>query len=230
MESIQHIAVILDGNRRFARNNKDKLYNGHKAGSETLKNFLLWCDEFGIREVTLYAFSMQNFNRSEQEKKYLFRLFDDYITKSIKTKEFENRKVNVRFIGRIDLFPKTLKEKMIMLMESTKGFRDKKLNFAMAYGGREEIIDAANALLDNKSKSNDFSHVSESEFSKYLYMNSDPDIVIRTGDAIRTSNFLPWQTIYSEWFFLKKMWPEFTKQDLLSIIEEFNNRERRFGR
>ena len=226
MGNIRHMAVIMDGNRRFAKANNLMPWQGHKKGGQKLKDFLKWCDELGVKEITLYAFSMQNFNRTKEEIEYLFDLFNNYLDEIFNSKELIEKKVRINFIGRINLFPEEIRSKMIRLMDVTKNFSDRIINVAMAYGGRTEIIDAVNKIID-ESKSQ---HITEDEFSKYLYMSSEPDIIIRTGNVVRTSNFLPWQAIYSEWFFLDKMWPEITKDDLLNIINKFNSRERRFGR
>ncbi len=228
-----HIAMILDGNRRYAKKNNMPALIGHRKGAETFRNVIDWLDElsqenperYGFTEMTFYVFSMQNFRRSKREVETLMSLFMKAVNEMMTDKRIEKNKVRIRFIGRIHLLPKKLQERIKAIHEKTKNFKDKIMYFAMAYGGREEIIDAVNTILEEG-----ITEIKEDEFQKYLYMESEPDIIIRTGNVMRTSNFLPWQAIYSEWFFLKKMWPEITKQDIKEVVDEYYNRERRFGR
>jgi tritrans,polycis-undecaprenyl-diphosphate synthase [geranylgeranyl-diphosphate specific] len=206
-------------------------WKGHEYGAEKVIKLFDWCKEIGVKEMTLYAFSMQNFNRPKLEFNYLMKIFVEMFNDEKNIKKMHENKIRVKFVGRIELFPKDVYESMKRLEEATKDYSDYKINFAMAYGGREEIIDAMKKLgrdiEDGKIKPNE---LNEDVFSKFLYMNSDPDFIIRTGGDHRTSNFLAWQGVYSEWFFLQKTWPEFEKEDLIKCIEEFGSRERRFGK
>jgi tritrans,polycis-undecaprenyl-diphosphate synthase [geranylgeranyl-diphosphate specific] len=162
---------------------------------------------------------------------YLMKIFNEEFNRLLHDEKLHKRKVKIRIIGRIEKFPKDLYEKMKKIMDMTKDYNDYIINFAMAYGGREEIIDATKKLAEKiKSGELDVSGINEESFSDSLYMKDYPDLIIRTGGDRRTSNFLPWQGTYSEWFFLDKMWPEFEKGDLIKVIDEFNARERRFGR
>lgn len=226
-----HIGIILDGNRRFAKRLAMRPWEGHRLGAETLEKLFDWAKELGVKELTLYAFSMQNFNRSEDEKKFLFEIFKTYLKRALKDEKIMNEGLRVKAIGRIHLFPKEVYNLLIELMEKTKDNNNYTVNFALAYGGREEIIDAvkkvATDVADSKLKIED---INEEMFMNYLYMADEPDLVIRTGGDYRTSNFLSYQSAYSEWFFIKKFWPEFTKDDLKEIIDQFMSRERRFGR
>jgi undecaprenyl diphosphate synthase len=139
--------------------------------------------------------------------------------------------LRINFIGRISMFPQPVQDAMRKLMELTKDNSKYRVNFAMAYGGREEVIDAVKKLgEDIKAGRVDVEKLNEEAFGKYLYLNSDPELIIRTGGEKRTSNFLPWQGIYSEWFFIEKTWPEMEKQDLIAVFEEYKQRERRFGK
>ncbi|MBI3026489.1 di-trans,poly-cis-decaprenylcistransferase, partial [Candidatus Woesearchaeota archaeon] len=138
---------------------------------------------------------------------------------------FENR-IRINVIGRLEMFPKGIRKAMLDIMEKTKNHRNFTVNFAMAYGGRQEIVDAFRKIIKSKIKPN---QINEKLIANNLYLKSEPDLVIRPGGEIRTSNFLTWQSVYSEWIFIDKLWPEFTKQDLIKCIEEFNKRERRFG-
>ncbi len=229
----KHIGIILDGNRRFAKKLMIKPWKGHEWGRDKIKKLLDWCKEIGISELTLYAFSVQNFNRPKNEFDYLMNLFREAFT-DLMTKE-ENKKkleqIQVRFIGRLWMFPSEVQESMNKLMKHTKNNAPYKINFAMAYGGREEVVDAVKQIAEAvKQGKLDVDAINEKSFSENLYLQSEPELIIRTGGDKRTSNFLIWQSHYSEWFFLEKTWPEFEKEDLISVINEFSTRERRFGK
>jgi tritrans,polycis-undecaprenyl-diphosphate synthase [geranylgeranyl-diphosphate specific] len=232
MENVpKHVAIILDGNRRFAKKLMLKPWKGHEWGAKKVEQLLEWLKEFGIDEITLYAFSMQNFNRPKEEFNFLMNIFKEMCESLLTDKRVEENDIRVRFIGRIGLFPKDLTELMHQVMEKTKNNTQHTINLAMAYGGREEIIDAVIALSkDVKEGKVTPEQVNEALLKSYLYMPDEPELIIRTGGEKRTSNFLPWQGIYSEWFFLEKTWPEFEKEDLLQCIEEYQIRERRFGK
>ncbi|MBW3022514.1 di-trans,poly-cis-decaprenylcistransferase [Candidatus Woesearchaeota archaeon] len=225
----KHLAIILDGNRRFAKKLMVKPWKGHEWGSEKVENLLKWVKELGIKEVTLYAFSIQNFDRPKQEFDYLMKVFDEAFDRLLEGAKENSIKVN--FLGRIWMFPKHIHEKMQKIMESTKNNSGYILNLAMSYGGREEIIDATKKIAEEiKQGKTDVSQINEEFFEKHLWNASQPDIIIRTGGERRTSNFLSFQSAYSEWFFLEKTWPEFEKEDLLEVIAEYNKRNRRFGK
>lgn len=220
-----HVGIILDGNRRFAKKMLMEPWKGHEYGAEKVEQLFGWCEELGIKELTLYIFSMQNFNRSKTEVLYLMDLFCNFFS-SAKTKEkIDQNGIAVRFIGRTRLLSQKVQETIHKLEEETRHNKRFRVNFAMAYGGREEIIDGIKKLMKEGIKD-----VDENTFSKYLYLQNEPDLIIRTGGDKRTSNFLIWQSWYSEWFFVDKYWPEFEKEDLAGIIEEFSQRQRRFGK
>ena len=227
MNEIKHVGIILDGNRRFSKRLMQEPWKGHEYGAKSL---LEWCKELDIKELTLYAFSMQNFNRPKQEFDYLMNVFKETFTKIKGDPRLKENNIKINFIGRIHLFPEAVKNAMYELMEETKNNTKYIANFAMAYGGREEIIDAtkkiAEAVKNGKLKVED---INEELINKNLYLASEPDLVIRTSES-RLSGFLPWQSIYSEIIFLPNLlWPEFEKEDFVKCIEEFNNRKRRFG-
>lgn len=229
----KHIGIILDGNRRFAKKLMLKPWKGHEWGRDKIEKLLEWCKEIGIAELTLYAFSIQNFNRPKHEFNYLMKLFKeafhDLMTKEENKKRLEQ--IQVRFIGRTWMFPSEVQKSMKKLTEYTKNNSPYKINFAMAYGGREEVLDAVKRIAEAVKKGKlDIDSINEESFSKNLYLQSEPELIIRTGGDRRTSNFLIWQSHYSEWFFLEKTWPEFEKEDLIKVINEFSQRERRFGR
>ncbi len=222
----------MDGNRRYARERDMHAWKGHEAGGEKLKEFLEWCKDLGIKEATFYTFSVQNFKRSKKEKQKLFHLMKKELSNLMEDDKFlkNDHDVQVRFVGRTNMFPEELQEKMKEVEQHTEDNKEYNLNFAVGYGGREELIDAirkvGKKIENEKLKAEE---VSQEEISEELYLDSEPDMIIRTGDVVRTSNFLMWQGIYSEWFFLEKMWPAIEKEDLKRCIEEFKKRERRFG-
>ena len=227
----KHIAIIMDGNRRFAKKNKLLLLKGHEAGADKLEEVLEWCKEFGINELTLYTFSVQNFNRAKEEVNYLFALFERYFKRMVNDKRIYKDKVKINFIGRIDLFPIKIQQMVEELKEKTKMHDKFKINFAFGYGGREEIVDAVKKIAEKvKFSGIDIKEINEELVQQNLYLQSEPDLVIRTSGEHRTSNFLIWQANYSEWFFIDKLWPEFSKKDFTSVLTEFSARERRYGK
>jgi len=159
------------------------------------------------------------------------KLSKEFFENAKTNKKIHENRIRIKFIGRIHLFPKEVYKKMKELEEATKNYSDYKINFAMAYGGREEILDAVKMLgKEIKNGKVKIDKLNEEVFSKFLYLDSEPDLIIRTGGEHRTRNFLAWQSVYSEWSFLEKTWPEFEKQDLTACIKDFEKRERTFGR
>ncbi len=233
MESnnVNHIGVILDGNRRFAKRLMMEPWKGHEYGAGKVEKLWNWAFELGVKELTLYAFSIENFNRPKTEFDYLMNVFEKEFASLLKDERLEKNKVRVNFIGQIDKFPKQIHEKMNLLMDQTKHNSNFIVNFAMAYGGKTELADAGKKIAElaiaGKLKPEE---IDEKKFAEFLYMKDEPDMIIRTSGQIRTSNFLPFQATYSEWFFLEKMWPEFEKEDLISCIEQFKQRKRTFGK
>ncbi|MBU2637610.1 MAG: di-trans,poly-cis-decaprenylcistransferase [Nanoarchaeota archaeon] len=230
---MKHIGIILDGNRRFAKRLLQKPWDGHQKGAENVENVIQWARELNIKELTLYAFSEQNFQRAKEEVEFLMKIFSKTFQRLIddRLEKLNKNGIRINFIGRISKFPGEVHDKMQQLMQLTKDNKELTVNFAMAYGGREEIIDTAVKIAKEVKEGNlSPENITEEVFAKHLYLNSDPDFIIRTGGDRRTSNFLVWQSNYSEWFFLEKTWPEFTKEDLMQCIEEFEERERRFGK
>ncbi len=231
MKVPKHIAIILDGNRRFAKRLMLKPFMGHEWGARKVEQLFEWCRELGIKELTLYAFSLQNFNRPKEEFNYLMDIFKKEIKKLLKDKRVDEYKIKINFIGRIWKFPEDLQDLMKRVMYKTRDYNNYIINFAMAYGGREEVIDAIKRVGEKiKNGKLDIEQINEEVFSENLYMDHEPDLIIRTGGEKRTSNFLIWQSWYSEWTFLEKTWPEFEKEDLIKAIEDYSERERRFGK
>jgi tritrans,polycis-undecaprenyl-diphosphate synthase [geranylgeranyl-diphosphate specific] len=227
----KHIGIILDGNRRFAKRLMKEPWRGHELGAAKISKLFEWCKDLDVKELTLYAFSMQNFNRPKLEFEYLMRLFLKFFSNEEYLSKLHENKIKINFIGRIHLFPKEIYERMLALVDETKDYSDYVINFAMAYGGREEIVDAVGKICsDVKDGKVSCDSIDIEKFTKYMQLQSDPDLIIRTGGDRRTSNFLMWQSWYSEWFFLEKFWPEFEKEDFIGVIDEFMGRERRFGK
>ncbi len=227
----EHIGIILDGNRRFAKRLMLEPWKGHELGFEKLKKLFKWCKELDIKEITLYCFSMQNFNRPKKEFDYLMNLFEKAFNELLTNEDVHKYKIKISVIGRRYLFPEKVQKAIKKAVDATKNYNNYKVNIALAYGGREEIVDAVKKIAEKvKNKELEIKDINEETFSENLYLNTEPDLIIRTGGNRRTSNFLPWQSIYSEWFFLEKAWPEFEKEDLIKVIEEYKNRERRFGK
>lgn len=227
----RHIGIILDGNRRFSKKLMMKPWKGHEWGARKVEKLLDWCMELGVKELTLYAFSYENFSRPKEEFNYLMDIFRNEFTKLKKDPRLHEKRIRVNFIGRIWMFPEDIKHNMEELMMETRDYSDYIVNFAMAYGGRAEVIDAVKKISrEIKEGRLDIGAINEESFSSFLYMKDEPDLIIRTGGEKRTSNFLIWQSSYSEWFFIEKPWPEFEKEDLLKAVRDFGSRERRFGK
>lgn len=226
----KHIGIILDGNRRFAKRLMLKPFKGHEWGYNKIKELFKWCKEYGIKEITLYTFSIENFNRPKEEFNYLMKLFERAFKETKEDKEIHENKIRINFIGRTYMFPKEVQESMKGLMKATEDYSDYVVNFAMAYGGRAEIIDAtkkiSQQIKDGKLKIED---INEEVFKKNIYLESEPDLIIRTSES-RLSGFLLWQGSYAEIIFLPDvLWPEFSKEHFEQCLKEYSNRERRFG-
>ncbi len=225
---LKHIAFIPDGNRRWAKLKGKTLWEAYGVGMRKIKDVLEWCKELGIKEATFWGFSMENFKRGEEEKKTIWELFEKVLMRIMneyrKAEGEEKGKVKVRFLGRLHFLPEKIKAKMEELMEATRENGPYIVNILVAYGGRAEITDAINRLLKEGIKTADEGVVSEA-----LYLKDDVDLIIRTGRETRTSGYLPWQSPYAEWYFSKKLWPDFDKAEFHAAIEDFKSRERRFG-
>ena len=226
-----HIAIILDGNRRFAKKLMLKPWKGHEWGAKKIESVLTWCKELDIKELTVYCFSIENFNRPKEEFNHLMKIFRDEFIRIAKDPKLEENDIKVNFIGRTHLFPEDVKNAINNLSEKTKNHKTYTINFAMAYGGRDEIIDATKKIAEKvKEGKLDVEKINKDLFENNLYMKDEPDMVIRTGGEKRASNFLCYQSAYSEWFYLEKTWPEFEKEDFINCIKEYSERERRFGK
>ncbi len=231
---LEHIAIILDGNRRWASENELNPWLGHKKGAETVEQLLDWCEKLGVKFVTLYAFSTENFRRSPQEIAEIMKIAEEEFRKLLTDERIHRDKVHVKVIGRVNLLPESLQQLITDVEKTTKDYDNRFLNFAFAYGGRAEIVDAAKMIAekvrDGELKLDD---VNESTFEKHLYTahmpKQEPDLIIRTSGEERLSGFLLWQSAYSELAFLDVYWPDFRLIDLLRAIRTFQTRKRRYG-
>ena len=223
MKPLKHVAIIMDGNGRWGISKRKSRNYGHKKGIETVEKIITAAIKKNIKYLTLFVFSTENWKRPIKEIKYLFNLLETYIDSEIENLQKKNIKLKV--IGNIFSFPKKLKLKIKRLESLTKNNTKIQINMALNYGARQEIIYAFKKLLKKKIM------INEKNISKYLYTHSipDPEILIRTGNTKRISNFLIWQTIYTEIFFEKKMWPEFNQNDFNKIIKKYNKIHRNFG-
>jgi undecaprenyl diphosphate synthase len=223
-KKVNHLAVIIDGNRRYAKEKGMLSYKGHESGAEKVEDFLDWCKELGIKEVTIYTLSTENLKRDSIELKFLFEIIERYFKKFLNSRKIHDNRVKIRFIGDLSLIPESLRNLALELEKKTEEYNNFLLNFCFSYGGRLELVHAFNKLKNKDGK------ITEEDITNALWLKDEPDLIIRTGNAIRTSNFLLWQSVYSEWIFLEKMWPAFTKEDLISALGEFKNRKRNFGK
>ena len=223
MNSPKHVAIIMDGNGRWGLKKKKSRNYGHKKGIETVEKIINAAINKKIKFLTLYVFSTENWRRPRKEINYLFKLLSNYIDNEIKNLISKNIKIKV--IGNISPFPNILKNKIKKTENQTKNNTKIQVNMALNYGSRQEIIEAFKRIKNKKLP------VNENNITKFLYTKNipDPDILIRTGNTNRISNFLLWQLIYTEIFFVKKMWPDFTKKDFFMIINKFNKINRNFG-
>ncbi len=227
-----HIGVILDGNRRFARERGLNVWVGHYLGAEKVREFLSWCWEVGIKVVTLYAFSIENFRRRRREVEEIMKLAKSKFEEVLGDKNIHKYEVKVKAIGRRNMLPKELREIVLRIEEKTKNYNDHLLNVAIGYGGRAEIVDAFRSIAIEVSKGIiSPEEVNESLIEKYLYTAGlpDPDLIIRTSGEERLSGFLLWQSAYSELYFCDVYWPAVRKIDFWRAIRIYQQRDRRFG-
>ena len=226
----KHIAIIMDGNRRWAKQRNLPVKLGHKQGAETLKKVVRYANEIGIKYITVYAFSKENWKRSEEEVGALMSLLESYLEDFSKEADTEN--IVIRVLGNMAQLSESLQESIRKTIERTENNTGIIFNIALNYGGRDEITNAArNLAKDVKEGKVELDNISEELFAKYLYTKNDPDpdLLIRTSGELRLSGFLPWQSTYSEFLFLDKLWPDFSKEDLDNAIEVFSKRNRKFG-
>lgn len=226
----KHIAIIMDGNRRWAKKRNLPVKMGHKEGAETLKKVIRYANKRGIKYVTVYAFSTENWKREKEEVDSLMSLLEYYLDQFSKEADTEN--IVIKVIGRRKELSERLLKKIDEVVEGTKNNTGTIFSIALNYGGRDELVTAIKTIAeDAKNNKLNIEEIDEKLVSDYLYTKNmpDPDLMIRTSGEVRTSNFLPWQLVYSEFLFLDKLWPDFTEEDLEDAIKVFSKRNRKFG-
>jgi len=223
-----HVAIIMDGNGRWAEKRGLERIEGHRRAAEGADAASHWCADLGIKYVTLYAFSTENWKRPEREVDFLFELMLMYIASQLQNMLDES--VRMRFIGRINDLPEKLRGFTKLIEARTAGGKKLTVIVALNYGGRAEIVDSINRFIESQ-KTDEKRRITEEDITGNLYLPEvpDPDLIIRTSGEERLSNFLMWQSIYSEFYFTKTLWPDFTKEEFLEIMEEYSKRKRRFG-
>ena len=229
MKIPKHVAFILDGNRRFGKLVLNNRLAGHKYGAEKIGDVLQWCRDFNIRTVTLWGFSTENFNRPENEVKLLMNLFADKFNQLAEAKEVHENKIRIQVYGQINLFPEKVQKAIKKTVDATNSYDSYFINFAIGYGGKQEILDVAKKLSE-KFASGEIKEITKQEFEAAMYFDlPDIDLIIRTGGVQRTSGFMPWKGALAEWYFTEKFWPEFDKAEFVRALENYSRRERRFG-
>lgn len=226
----KHIAIIMDGNRRWAKAQGKPASFGHKAGAKTLEKIVRYANKIGLEYITVYAFSTENWKRAEEEVNALMMLLQSYLDDYSKRADSEN--IRVKVLGDITALSQGMQKSIIKCMERTKNNTGVTFNIALNYGGRNEIVKAVqNIAKQIKNNQLEIENISEKTITDNLYTagQPDPDLVIRTSGEQRLSNFLPWQVVYSEFLFIEKNWPDFTEQDLDNAIIEYQKRTRKFG-
>ena len=230
-----HVALILDGNRRWAKRQLSVPKSGHWKGADAVENLLDWCEEFDIKIVTLYALSAENLKRDNEELGQLYELIQMRLEKLFTDPRIHRSKMRVKGIGRIELLPESIKQILKKLDDATKNYDNHFLNIALAYGGQNELVDAVKKIGQKiKDGSLDVKDISKKEIESNLYTShlpqSSPDMVLRTSGEKRLSGFLMWQSAYSELVFMDIFWPEFRKIDLMRAIRTYQERKRRLGK
>lgn len=226
----KHIAIIMDGNRRWAKGKMLPVKLGHKQGAETLKKVVRHANKIGLEYITVYAFSTENWKRSKEEVDSLMSLLENYLDDFAKEADTEN--IVIRVLGDLTALSESLQDSIKRTIERTKNNTGTIFNIALNYGGRNEIVNAVREISKEVQTGNlKIEDIDENIISEHLYTKKDPDpdLLIRTSGELRLSGFLPWQTVYSEFIFLEKLWPDFTTEDLDNAIEVFKKRNRKFG-
>ena len=226
----KHIAIIMDGNRRWAKARNKPAAFGHQAGAKTLEKIVRYCNKIGIEYITVYAFSTENWKRAEDEVSALMKLLQSYLDDYSKRADTEN--IKVKILGDITAFTEGMQKSIYKCMERTKDNTGITFNIAINYGGRDEILRAVRQIAKQvKDGEIEPENIKEDDIENHLYTKGepDPDLLIRTSGEIRTSNFLPWQLVYTEFLFVEKNWPDFSEKDIDYAIKVYQNRTRKFG-
>lgn len=223
----RHVAIIMDGNGRWAESRGLTRLDGHRAGTENLRSIIRACVDFGIQYLTVYAFSTENWGRPKEEVAGLMMLLESVIDNELE--ELHAEGVQIRHIGRLESMPDSLQRKVQFAVQKTQANQRLIVNIAWNYGGRDEIVHAIQKIIKDGIPAEE---VSEELVCKYLYTcgSPDPDLIIRTSGEFRVSNFLLWQSAYSEWYITPTYWPDFDKEELRKAILSYSQRDRRFGR
>ncbi len=222
-----HVAIIMDGNGRWATARGLPRLAGHRAGTENLRRIIEACVEFGIQYLTIYAFSTENWGRPADEVGGLMRILEDVIDRELR--ELHKQGVQLRHIGRLERLKPSLRQKVLNAIELTRDNQRLVLNVAFNYGGRDEIVQAIQHMIQDGLQADD---INFDVVNSYLYTagTPDPDLIIRTSGELRVSNFLIWQGAYSEWYFTPSYWPDFDKQEFKQALDEYRHRSRRYGK
>lgn len=231
--SMNSIAFIPDGNRRFAASNHLPLTAAYQLGTQRSWEVMGWLSDYpSIKVATFYTLSLENITRSAAELTLLFDIFEREADKILKEEAFKSQEFSIKFLGRLERFPARLRAKMDLIQERSQDYAKRVINVAMGYNGRAEIVDAAKRIAQDAIKNPAaLNTLNEETFKNYLYSNfQDPDLIIRTGHTQRLSGFLTYQSVYSELYFMNKFWPDFNKDDLRVAVDEFAQRARRFGK
>ncbi len=231
--SPEHIGIILDGNRRFAQERDMSVKEGHYIGADKLELVMEWARDVGVRHITVYAFSKENFERSPGEVRNLMNLFFEKFNELIEDERVHENEIRVRAVGELDLLPEKLVNAIRKAEEATKDYDEYSLNIAIGYGGRREIINAVKKICKGVEEGDiNPDEVDEDLFDENLYTANlpDPDLIIRTSGEERLSGFLLWQSAYSELYFCEAYWPDFDKINFLRAISNYQGRERRYGK
>ncbi len=220
---MNHIAFIMDGNGRWAKKRLMPREYGHKVGAETFQKITEYCGDIGIHAVTVYAFSTENWKRPKNEVEAIFKLFDEYLTKAVRT--MMEKDIRIIFIGDKTPFTPELKARMEKIEADSRN-NSRILNIGINYGGRDEICMAVNRCI-----SDGITNITPDDISKRMYTaeSGEPDLIVRTGGEYRLSNFLMWQSAYSELYFIDKLWPDLTTEDIDEAVKVFSQRNRRYG-
>lgn len=227
----KHIAVIMDGNRRWAKKNLMPSKIGHREGSLRVIDLVKNCSELDVEYLTIYAFSTENWGREKQEVDYIMNLLVEFVKKELDYLNENNVKLNL--LGNMDDLPEKTRKEVERSIETTKNNTKLNLNIALSYGSRTEITDAVKKIIaDCENKKINIDEINEENFKKYLYTFNmpDPDLLIRTSGEMRVSNFLLYQLAYTEFYFTDVLWPDFNKDELLKAIYSFQTRKRRYGK
>jgi undecaprenyl diphosphate synthase len=225
----RHVAVIMDGNGRWAQKRHLPRIAGHRSGTQSARTTIETCARLKIEALTLYAFSVENWRRPKAEIDFLMQLLREYLRKEMPL--IQKNEIRMRFLGRVEELPVGVQKDVREAMEKTAGNRGMVLCIALNYGGRAEVVDAVNSILAERNGSGVPARITEEQLSCHLYTEGlpDPDLLIRTSGEMRVSNFLLWQIAYSEIFVTETLWPDFNRARLLEALVEFQKRERRYG-